>query len=76
MADTLDPKLLDKRIAARYLRTGVLDDKLYEKHLKALPDLADRAAPIEADLAPMDDVDEDEDEGDDETEAAGVEGGA
>ena len=62
MADTLDPKLLDKRIAARYLRTGVLDEKLYERHLKGLPDLADRAAPIEADLTPDEDEDDTEDE--------------
>jgi hypothetical protein len=67
MADEIDRKLLDKRVAQRYLRTGVLDEKEYEKHLKSLPDLAGEAVPIEADLdAPgaleRDDEDDDEDE--------------
>src|SRR5512143_677675 len=47
MADTLDPKHLDKRTAERYLRSGQLDEKSYERHLKGLPDVADKAAPVE-----------------------------
>ena len=66
MADPIDNKLVDKRVAQRYVRKGIVDEKDYEKHLKALPDLADQAMPIEAsmdsddfdDLDDVDDVDE------------------
>jgi hypothetical protein len=69
MADTLDPKFLDKRTAERYLRSGQLDDKAYERHLKNLPDVADKAATVETAID-ADDVDMDDDyEGDEEDEA-------
>ena len=47
MADTMDPKHLDKRTAERYLRSGQLDEKAYERHIKGLPDVAEKAAPVE-----------------------------
>lgn len=50
MADPIENKLVDKRVSQRYLRKGVLDEKEYEKHLKALPDLADQALTIEASM--------------------------
>jgi hypothetical protein len=50
MADPIENKLVDKRVAHRYVRKGVLDEKEYEKHLKALPDLADQALTIEASM--------------------------
>jgi hypothetical protein len=50
MPDDLDRKLVDKRVAQRYLRKGRLDEKEFERYLKALPDLADRAVPIESNL--------------------------
>lgn len=68
MADTLDPKLIDKRTAARYLRSGLLDEKAYEKYLKTLPDLADRAMKVEADIG-EDDFDDDEEDLDEEDAA-------
>ena len=40
MADTVDPKMFDKRTVSRYRESGLLDEKAWEKHLKALPDLA------------------------------------
>jgi len=46
----IEPKRADKRTAERYIKLGLLDEKDYEKHLKSLPDLADKAAPVEADL--------------------------
>jgi hypothetical protein len=46
----IDPKRADKRTAERYIRFGLLDEKEYEKHLKALPDLTDKSAPVEVDL--------------------------
>ena len=70
MADSADPKYLDKRTAERYLRSGHLDEKAYERHIKGLPDVAEKAVPIETLM--LDDVDdfedEDEDEDEDETE--------
>ncbi len=68
MADTLDPKHLDKRTAERYLRSGQLDDKAYERHIKSLPDVAEKAAVVETAMDGDDfDMDEDEDmEGDEE----------
>lgn len=67
MADTSDPKHLDKRTAERYLRSGQLDEKAYEKHLKGLPDLAEKATTVETTMADTDDFDDyDEDEDEDE----------
>jgi len=69
MADTMDPKFLDKRTMERYLRTGQLDDKTLERYLKGLPDVAEKAATVEtaidADDVDADDDYEDEDEADD-----------
>lgn len=66
MADPIETKLIDKRVAHRYVRKGILDEKEYDKHMKTLPDLADQALTVEAsmegeDLADDDELDEDED---------------
>jgi hypothetical protein len=76
MADETDRKLLDKRVAQRYLRKGVLDEKDYEKHLKGLPDLADQAVPVESDLEASAELGIDDEEEDEEDEAAEAEPGA
>jgi hypothetical protein len=52
MADVPENKLIDKRVVARYLRKGTLDEKEYERLLKALPDLADQALPVESEFEP------------------------
>jgi hypothetical protein len=62
MPDQIERKLLDKRVAQRYVRKGLLDEKEWEKHLKSLPDVAAQAVPIESDLDHDDFEDEDEDE--------------
>jgi len=69
MADTMDPKFLDKRTAERYLRSGQLDEKAYERHIKSLPDVAEKAATVETAIDAIDDDTDDdyEDEGEDET---------
>ena len=59
---SIDPKHADKRTIERYIRLGVVDEKEYEKHLKALPDLADQALPVEEVLDEDDEID-DEQEG-------------
>jgi hypothetical protein len=69
MADTIDRKLLDKRVAHRYVRKGLLDEKDWEKHLKTLPDVAAQAVPVESDLD-HDDFEDDEDEVESEAPSA------
>jgi hypothetical protein len=78
MADQPENKLVDKRVASRYVRKGVLDEKDYDKHLKTLPDLADQAMPIEVsmdsdDHDDLDDVEDVEDEVDSSAPASGGE---
>jgi len=63
MAETFENKQVDKRVVSRYLRKGIVDEKDYERHLKALPDLADQAVAIEAALDTDLDDDLDDDEG-------------
>jgi hypothetical protein len=57
MPDTIDPKLVDKRTAERYLREGQLDEKAYERHLKSLPDVAEKAQPVQTTMAEGDEED-------------------
>ena len=61
MADPIETKFVDKRVAHRYLRKGLLDEKEWERHIKSLPDLSDQALTVEASI---------EGDGDDETEPA------
>ncbi len=50
MADPIETRLIDKRVAHRYVRKGILDDKEYEKYMKSLPDLTDQALTVEASM--------------------------
>ena len=50
MAETFETKLIDKRVVTRYLRKGIVDEKEYASHLKALPDLEADALPVDAAL--------------------------
>ena len=50
MADQPENKTVDKRVALRYLRKGIVDEKDYEKYVKSLPDLAEQAMPVEASI--------------------------
>ena len=47
MAEPLDPKNIDKRTAARYLAQGELDEKAWERYLKSLPDVSEKATTVE-----------------------------
>jgi hypothetical protein len=42
-----DPRFWDVRTIDRRIRRGLVGRKDYEKHLKSLPDVADKAAPID-----------------------------
>ncbi len=61
----IDLRYQDKRTAERYLRQGILEEKAWEKHLKSLPDVSDKAAPVESTLD-SDDFDDEDDVGDEE----------
>ena len=50
MAETFENKQIDKRVVQRYLRKGIVDEKEYAAHLKALPDRADDALAVESAL--------------------------
>jgi len=53
MADSIDPTMLDKRVVQRFIKKGLVSEKDYEKHMKSLPDLTDKCAPVEATIEPM-----------------------
>jgi len=60
MTDTFENKLVDRRVVKRYVRKGIVDEKEYAAWLKALPDLADQALPVESAMDGMltDDADD------------------
>lgn len=55
MAEPLDPKNIDKRTAARYLAQGEVDEKAWDRYLKSLPDVSEKAAQVETVMADTDD---------------------
>jgi hypothetical protein len=67
-------RLYDNRTIERTIRKGLITRKDYEKYLKSLPDVSDKAAP--ADLSGVEDDDlEMDDEDDIEDDVAEPEGG-
>ena len=60
MAEPLDPKNIDKRTAARYLAQGEVDEKAWDRYLKSLPDVSEKAAQVETVMADTDDLLDDE----------------
>ncbi|PZR16125.1 MAG: hypothetical protein DI536_07495 [Archangium gephyra] len=44
----IDLRYTDKRTVERYIRQGQVDEKTFEKHLKGLPDLAEKAERVQA----------------------------
>jgi hypothetical protein len=62
MSDTINPRHLDKRTAERYIRSGQLDEKEWEKHLKSLPDLAEKAASVDTVMEEDEDFDDEDEE--------------
>ncbi len=66
-SETKPPRTYDVRTIERNIKKGNLTRKDYDKHLKSLPDVAEKVAPPEEDE--LDDVADDElDETDDETD--------
>ena len=44
----IDVRYSDKRTAERYIKLGLIDDKAFERHLKALPDVAEKGERVQA----------------------------
>jgi hypothetical protein len=53
-----DPRFWDSRTIDRRVRKGLINRKDYEKHLKSLPDVADKAQPIDLTAVEEEIVDE------------------
>jgi hypothetical protein len=66
----INPRMLDRRVSERYVKRGELAEKDLEKHLKALPDLADEAVPFESKFEARDHDDLDDEDDDDENDMA------
>ena len=49
-------RYLDRRVVERYLKRGLLDEKEYARHLKALQDLAENAGSVETEVSSVDGV--------------------
>ena len=62
MAEPLDPKNIDKRTAARYLSQGEVDEKAWDRYLKSLPDVSEKAAQVETVMADADELLDDQDD--------------
>ena len=48
--DEIPLKYLDRRVVERYIKKGLLDEKEYHRHLKALDDLAEKAGAVETEF--------------------------
>ncbi len=48
--EKVDFRLLDRRTVERYIKRGLVNQKDYEKYLKALPDLEEKAATVDIEL--------------------------
>jgi len=46
-------RYLDRRVVERYIKRGLLDEKEYARHLKALTDLAENAGSVETEFTSL-----------------------
>ena len=56
MADKKDEiplRYLDRRVVERYMKKGILDEKDYQRHLKALEDLSEKAGSVETEFSSL-----------------------
>ena len=44
----IDVRYSDKRTAERYIKLGLIDEKGFERHLKGLPDVAEKGERVQA----------------------------
>ena len=46
-------RYLDRRVVERYIKKGLLEEKDYQRHLKLLEDLADKAGSVETEFTSL-----------------------
>jgi hypothetical protein len=51
--DEIPLKYLDRRVVERYMKKGILDEKEYQRHLKALEDLSEKAGSVETEFTSL-----------------------
>jgi hypothetical protein len=49
--DEIPVRYLDRRVVERYLKKGLLDEKEYQKYLKSLEDLTEKAGSVETEFS-------------------------
>ena len=62
--EALSPGLIDKRVVERNIKKGLVVREAFDKHLAALPDVADHAETIKAKLGEDEEPEMDDDEDD------------
>ena len=53
---SLSPKHIDTRVIERYKKNGMVDEKEFARHLKALPDLTDACVKVETEFGDESDI--------------------
>lgn len=48
-----ESRKFDTRTMERFLRDGRISEEEYQKHLDALPDVSEKAVPVEVQLSPV-----------------------
>jgi hypothetical protein len=48
VSEITENKYTDKRTVERYTKLGLVDEKAFEKHLKSLPDVAEKGERVQA----------------------------
>jgi hypothetical protein len=46
-------RYLDRRVVERYIKKGLLDEKEYQRHLKSLEDLSEKAGNVETEFTSL-----------------------
>ena len=69
----MDPRLVDKRVAARNLNKGLISKEDYDKHIATLPDLADACEEVSERLFGEPEAEDAEETEDTESSEAGEE---
>jgi hypothetical protein len=75
--EALTPGLIDKRVVERNIKKGLVSREAFDKHLTALPDVADAAETIKARLGEDEEpeMDDEEDDAVDSAEEPGDDAG-
>jgi hypothetical protein len=60
VTETIDPRFLDKRTAEHYIRLGLLDEKVWDRYLKSLPDVGEKGVEVETAIGVDEDLEEDD----------------